>query len=98
MSASAIDLRSVGENRYETLRLDFDAAYKKMMDSSREFTAILMNPSAGMSPEERRELKEAAACVYEEAHERFMAAVAKLNEFMIAQSIASRSRLQPAAS
>jgi hypothetical protein len=98
MSASAIDFRSIGENRYETLRLDFDAAYKKMMDSSREFTAILMYPSPGLSPEERRERKDSAALVYEEANERFMAAVARLNEFMISQSIASRSQLQPVAS
>ena len=98
MSASAIDFRSVSENRYQSLRVDFDAAYRKMRDSSREFSAILMTVPAGLSPEERQARKDAAALAYEEAHERFMAAVAKLNQFMVAQIIASRSKLQPPAS
>ena len=98
MSASAIDFGSVNENRYQSLRGDFDAAYRNMRDSSREFNAVLMTVPAGLSPEERQARKDAAAQVYEEAHERFMVAVAALNQFMVAQIVASRGRMQPPAS
>lgn len=68
------------------------------MDSSREFSAILMTVQAGLSPEERQARKDAAARAYEEAHERFMVVVAALNQFMVAQIVASRSKLRPPAS
>jgi hypothetical protein len=63
MSASAIDCRPVSENRYQSLRVDFDAAYRRMMDSSREFSAILITVPAGLSPEERLARKDAGARV-----------------------------------
>jgi len=68
------------------------------MDSSRDFNAILMAVPKGLSPEECQARKDAAALVYEDAHERFMEAVARLNKFMLAQIIASRRKLQPPAS
>lgn len=98
MAVSAVDSRSAAHSRYSYLRADFDAAYKKMMDSSREFNAILMSVPAGLSPEAQQARKNAAAQAYEDAHERFMAAVAKLNEFMIGQIISSRAALQPVSS
>ena len=97
MAALAIGSRSANENCYRSLRAEFDCAYKEMMDSSREFTAVLMNARAELSPEERRARKDKAVQAYEDAHERFMVAVRKLNEFMIGQMISSRSAIQPAA-
>jgi hypothetical protein len=96
MAARALDSRSAGENSYGSLRADFDAAYKRMTDSSREFNAVLMTVPAGLSPEENRARKDGAAQAYEVAHERFLAAVAKLNEFMIGQIISSRAGIQVA--
>lgn len=97
MAPGAVDFRSASQNRYGCLRADFDAAYKKMMDSSREFNAVLVTVPAGLSPDERQARKGHAAQVYEDAHEQFMAAVAKLHEFMVRQIILSRAALQPAA-
>ena len=95
MAVSVVDSRSASQNTYGSLRADFDAAYKKMMDSSREFNAILMTVPAGLSPEAHQARKNSAAQTYEDAHERFMAAVAKLHEFMIGRIISSRAALQP---
>jgi hypothetical protein len=95
MAVSAVDSRSTNQSRYGCLRAEFDAAYKRMMDSSREFNAILMTVPAGLSPEAQQARKDSAAQQYEDAHERFMAAVAKLNQFMISQIISSRAALQP---
>ena len=61
MAALAIGSRSANENCYRSLRAEFDCAYKEMMDSSREFTAVLMNARAELSPEERRARKDKAA-------------------------------------
>ncbi len=97
MAAIALDSRSAGENSYGSLRADFDSAYKRMMESSREFNAVLMTVPLGLSPAEHRARKDSAAQEYEVAHERFMVAVAKLNEFMIRQIISSRAALQPPA-
>jgi hypothetical protein len=96
MAASAIDSRSANANIYRSLRADFDTAYKKMTDSSREFNAVLMCVPAGLSPEEWQTCKESAGKAYQDAHEQFMAAVAKLNEFMIGQIISSRAAIHPA--
>jgi hypothetical protein len=96
-AASAVDSISTGRNRYGTLRMEFETAYKKMMDTSREFNSVLMTVPAGLSAEERQVRKENAARAYEEAHERFMAAVAKLHEYMIGHIISSRAALQPVA-
>jgi hypothetical protein len=93
-TAIAVDSRSAGETRYRSLRGDFDSAYKSMMDSSREFNVVLMDVSAGLSQEERRARKDRASQAYENAHERFMVAVANLNEFMIGRIISSRSSIQ----
>jgi hypothetical protein len=93
MAATAVHSRPEKEQRYGSLRADFDAAYKKMMASSREFNAVLVNVPAGLSPEEQQARKNSAAQAYEDAHARFMSAVAKLNEFMIGQIISSRSTL-----
>jgi hypothetical protein len=93
MAASAMDSRSESESRYGLLRADFDAAYKSMTDSSREFSAVLMDVTAELSPEERRARTDSAGQAYEAAHERFMAAVAKLSKFMIGQMISSRSSI-----
>jgi hypothetical protein len=88
---------SPNANLYRSLRVDFDIAYRRMMDSSREFNAVLMCVPAGLSPEEWQTRKDRAALAYEDAHEQFMAAVAKLNEFMVGQIISSRATLQSAA-
>jgi hypothetical protein len=93
MTASTLESRSASENLYRSFRADFDAAYKKMTDSSREFNAVLMDVTADLSPEERRARTDRAAQAYQDAHDQFMAAVAKLSEFMIAQMIASRSAI-----
>jgi hypothetical protein len=97
MTAIAMDSRSASENRYRSLRSDFDAAYKNMMDSSREFNVVLMNGTAGLSGDERQARKDSAAHAYEDAQERFRLAVASLNEFMIRQIVSSRSTIQLAA-
>jgi hypothetical protein len=97
MAAIAVDSSSDNANIYRSLRVDFDTAYKKMMDSSREFNAVLMCVPARLSSEEWQARKDSAAHAYEDAHEQFMAAVAKLNGFMIGQIISSRAALQPAA-
>ncbi len=97
MAALAMDSGSGSENCYHSLRSEFDSAYKEMMDSSREFTAILMNVPAGLSPEERRARNDRAAQAYEDARLRFVTAVASLNEFRISQIVSSRSALQLAA-
>jgi hypothetical protein len=94
MAALAVDSRSANENCYRTLRAEFDCAYKEMTDSSREFSAILMNTPAGLSAEERRERKDQAAQVYDDAQARFRVAVRKLNEFMIGRIVSSRSAIQ----
>jgi hypothetical protein len=93
MAASAADSRPAKEICYVSLRADFDAAYKRMMDSSREFNAILMTVPAGLSLEAQQARKDSAAQAYEDAHERFIAAVGKLNKFMIGQIISSRAAL-----
>jgi hypothetical protein len=93
MTATAADSRSASENIYRSLRADFDAAYKNMTDASREFTAVLMDVAAERSSEERRARTDSAAQAYEDCHDRFMAAVAKLNKFMIGQIISSRSTI-----
>lgn len=95
MSASPVVSSSNGQNRYHSLRADFDAAYKKMMDLSREFNAILMTVPVGLSVEARQARKENAARAYEEAHERFLATVGTLHEYMLGQIVASRCSLQP---
>jgi|SRR5271169_4729531 len=92
-TAIGVDSRSASEDLYRALRADFDAAYKEMTESSREFNAVLMDVTAGLSPEERRERNASAAQAYEDSHERFMHAVRKLNEFMVDRIIASRSTI-----
>ena len=96
-ATSAIDSVSAGENRYHSLRADFDAAYKRMMDSSREFNAVLMTVPAGLSPEERQARRDRAAVAYEDARRWFMAAVENLHRFMIGRIVSSHDALQPAA-
>ncbi len=93
MAAIAVDSRSANADLYRSLRVDFDTAYRKMTDSSREFNAVLMCVPAGLSPEEWQARKDGAARAYEDAHEQFMAAVAKLHEFMVGQIISSRSTI-----
>ncbi len=97
MALSVVDSRSASQNRYGLLRADFDAAYKSMTDSYKQFNAVLVSVPPGLSPEAKQARKDSAAQAYEDAHERFMAAVAKLNEFMIGQIISSRAALQPPA-
>jgi hypothetical protein len=94
MTASTANSSPASESRYGSLRADFDAAYKKMTDASREFNAVLMTVPVGLSPEAQQARKQAAGCAYQEAHERFMTAVAKLNEYMISRIISSRAALQ----
>jgi hypothetical protein len=93
MTATAANSGSARENIYRSLRADFDAAYKNMTDASREFTAVLMTVPSGLSPQEQQVRKDSAAQAFEDAHDRFMAAVAKLNKFMIGQIISSRSTI-----
>jgi len=93
MTASAVDSRSASENLYRSLRADFEAAYKNMTDASKEFTAVLMNVRAELSPEERRARTDSAAQAYQDAHEQFTAAVRKLNAFMIGHIVSSRSTI-----
>jgi hypothetical protein len=93
MAASARDSRSANENLYRSLRVDFADAYKDMTDASREFSAVLMNVTAEVSPEERRARTDSAAQAYQDAHERFTLAVRKLNDFMISQIVSSRSSI-----
>jgi uncharacterized protein YukE len=93
MAASAADSRSANESLYRSLRADFDAAYKNMTDASREFNAVLMDVTAELSPEQRRARTDCAAQAYQDAHERFKAAVSKLTEFMIGHIISSRSTI-----
>jgi predicted metal-dependent hydrolase len=93
MIASAVGPRSASENLYRSLHADFDAAYKNMTDSSREFSAVLMDVTAELSPEERRSRTDSAAQAYQDAHERFKAAVSKLTEYAIGQIISSRSKI-----
>jgi hypothetical protein len=64
-----------------------------MTDASREFSAVLMNVTAEVSPEERRARAASAGQVYQDAHEKFTVAVRKLNDFMIAQIVSSRSSI-----
>jgi hypothetical protein len=93
MTASAAESRSANENLYRSLRVDFAAAYKNMTDASREFSAVLMNVTAEVSPEERRAHTDCAAQAYQDAHEKFTVAVRKLNDFMIGQIVSSRSSI-----
>jgi hypothetical protein len=93
MTARAGDSRAASENLYRSLRVDFEATYKKMTDASKEFTAVLMNVGAELSPEQRRARTAIAAQAYQDAHERFTAAVRKLNAFMISHIVASRSTI-----
>ncbi len=94
-ATSAINSVSATQNRYHELRADFEAAYKKMMDLSREFNTVLIIVPAELSPEERHTRKSRAAQAYEEAHEQFMAAVARLHRFMIDRIVSSHDALQP---
>jgi len=96
MAASELSPRSAVESHYHSLRADFDAAYRKMMDLSREFNAVLMTVPAGLLPEERQTRKRRAAQAYEAAHEEFLAAVARLHRFMIDRIISSHDALQSA--
>jgi|HubBroStandDraft_1064217.scaffolds.fasta_scaffold268963_1 hypothetical protein len=93
MTPGAVDSNSASENRYRSLRADFEASYKNMTDSSREFSAVLMDVTAELSREERRARTDSAAQVYQDAHDRFMTAVSKLTEFMIGHIISSRSSI-----
>jgi hypothetical protein len=93
MTATTLESGSASEVLYRALRADFDTAYKDMTDSSRAFNTLLMNVTAGLSPEERRVRNIIAAQTYEDAHERFMDAVRKLHEFMIGRIISSRSTI-----
>lgn len=95
MSASPAFTTSDNGSTYHALRADFEAAYRKMTDLSREFNAVLMTVPGGLSPEERQARKERAAQAYEAAHERFLSAVGTLHEYMLSQIIASRCGLQP---
>jgi hypothetical protein len=97
MAASAVDSRSANQHTYGCLRGDFDTAYKTMVESSREFNLVLMTIPIGLSPEAHQERKNRAAQAYHDAHEQFLTAFAKLNEFMIGQIISSRAALHPAA-
>jgi hypothetical protein len=94
MSAIAVDTRSANGNHYHSLRAEFEAAYKEMLNASREFNSVLMNVPDGLSPEEQRARNDRAAQVYEDARVRFMAAVANLNQFRIGQMVSSRSAIQ----
>ena len=96
MAASELSPKSAVESHYHSLRADFDTAYRKMMDLSREFNAVLTTVPAGLSLDERQARKSRAAQAYETAHEEFLAAVARLHKFMIDRIIASRDALQPA--
>jgi hypothetical protein len=93
MTARAADSRAASENLYRSLRVDFEAGYRNMTDASKEFTAVLMDVRAELSPEERRARTASAAQAYQDAHERFTAAVRKLNAFMIGQIVSSRSTI-----
>lgn len=95
MSASAVDSRSAHQHTYGCLRAEFDASYKTMVETSREFNAVLMTIPIGLSPEAQQVRKGNAARAYQEAHRQFLAAFARLNEFMIGQIISSRAALQP---
>jgi len=97
MAASAVDSRSANRCTYACLRAAFDTAYKTMVESSREFNLVLMTIPIGLSPEAQQVRKNNAAQTYQDAHEHFLSAFAKLNEFMIGQIISSRAALQPAA-
>jgi len=94
MAALAVDSRSANENCYRSLHAEFDCAYREMMDSSREFTAVLMNVPPGLAPEDRRARKDRAAQAYDDAQARFRLAVRTLNDFMIGQIVSSRSAIQ----
>jgi hypothetical protein len=96
MAASELSPKSAIESHYHSLRADFEAAYRKMMDLSREFNAVLTTVPAGLSPEERQSRKNRVALAYEDAHEQFMAAVARLHKFMIDRIVSSHNILQPA--
>ena len=85
------------ENPYQALRADFETAYQKMIDSSREFNAVLMNLSSALSQEERRSRTDHAAQAYEDAYQCFLTSVRRLDEFRIAQIISSHAAIQPAA-
>ncbi len=61
MAASELSPKSAVESHYRSLRDDFEAAYKKMTDLSREFNAILTTVPAELSPEERQARKKRAA-------------------------------------
>src|SRR5580658_8416952 len=93
MAASALDSRSASENLYRSLRANFDFAYKNMTDASKEFNAVLMDVTAELSPEQRRARTDSAAQAYQDAHGRFMSAVAQLTEFMIGNIVSSRSTI-----
>jgi len=96
MAASELSPKSAIESHYHSLRADFDAAYRKMMDLSREFNAVLTTVPAGLSLEQRQARKNLAAQSYEAAHEEFLAAVARLHRFMIDRIVSSHNILQPA--
>ncbi len=67
------------------------------MDSSREYSAVLMRIPPALSLDDRQSRIDTAAHLYEDAQQRFAAAVTNLNNFMINQIISSRSAIQLAA-
>jgi hypothetical protein len=96
VAARAINSASASQSHYHSLRADFDAAYRRMMDLSREFNAVLITVPAELSPEERQARKNRAAKAYEDAHDQFLAAVARLHRFMIDRIVSAHGALQPA--
>jgi hypothetical protein len=97
MTATVLDSRTANATRYISLRAEFDTAYRNLMDSSREYSAVLMSIPPGLSLEERQVRIDTAAHLYEDAQQRFADAVTNLNRFMINQIISSRSAIQLAA-
>jgi hypothetical protein len=93
MTDLAAEPRSGGDSPYRTLLANFEAAYRNMRSSSEDFNNALAEVSAGLNEHAGRTRIDEAGRAYEEARDEFMYAVAKLNEFLIAQIISSRSTI-----
>jgi hypothetical protein len=97
MNALVADCRSASQSPYRTLLANFDAAYRNMKNSSENFNNALAAVSAGQNQYEGRSRIDYAGRAYEDARDEFMFAVAKLNQFLISQIVASRSTMHAAA-
>lgn len=97
MTDLAAECRSASESQYRILLVNFDASYRTLKAASETFNNALAEFSEGQYQYEGVSRIDYASRAQEDARIEFMLAVAELNEFLIGQTVSSRSSIGAAA-